>query len=410
MMGETKAQKRKELKELALVIAEHQANLMRLAEAWGQRICDALDDADRKTIARLKTLLSEVMSNYKVNTAKSLSQLDYIRSKIEELRVRAYVKAEKSLREEANELIDNETKWAWRISSELTGMKAAAFAPLTDARAQKLLKNSIQINKTWAEWWTNTAAADVARVANVVNAGVVSGATIDQMTREIMGTKANNYTDGVMSTNRSHARNMARTICCGIANQAKDEFYRENSDIIKQVEWLSTLDGKTCPICGGMDLHRWDLQQPHPVPPSHPSCRCVLLPVTEMTDMGDDVPRSRANADFDAEAKRAYEAKYPNKKWEDLAASTRLKYYYKAIHDWEKRTGKPAFSPAPGRMKFKDYFLQMSEQQKRDYLGPAKYKLWKTGKYSVDDFIPPYPNKAMTVKELKAKDLASFKK
>ena len=129
----------------------------------------------------------------------------------------------------------------------------------------------------------------------------------------------------------------------------------------------------------------------------------------ELTDLGDDVPRPMANADFDALAKEAYEKKYPGKKWEELAYATRKKYYYQAQRDFEKRTGKPAYSPAPGNMKFKDYFLQLDEKTQRSYLGPERFKLWKSGGLDLEKFIPPFPDRAFTVKELKEMDKKSFK-
>ena len=399
---------KKTLAELAKVIADHQANLSRLGEAWGQIVADALDDTDRKLIANLEDLVADVQANYRRNTAKAVNQLEYIRTKIEEIRLRAFVKAEKELRKTVPDLIDNENQWSKKFLSELTGKSKAEFADITSGQAEKLLKNSIQINKTWDQWWTNTAAGDVMRIADVINAGVVNGLTIPQMTRLIRGTKEGNFTDGVLSTSRRYARNMARTLCAGISNQAKDQFYRDNIDIVPQVEWLDTLDGRTCPSCAGLSRRRYDTDKPHPVPPLHPQCRCVLLPVTELTDLGEDVPRPAANADFDAEAKRMYEEKYPNKNFDDLAPSTREQYRHKAIHEYEDRTGKPAYRSAPGSMKFADYFQTMTEQQKKDWLGRGKYAEYKAGK-PIDAFIPPFPNKAFTVKQLKEMDVESYR-
>lgn len=402
--------KKRELQELALTIAEHQANLTKLGERWGQLIVDQMDDTDRAMIAKLKALLDDIKTNYKVNTQKSVDQLEYIRKKVEEIRTKAFIKAEKALREEAPELIENETKWSARLLSELTGTKAAEFATLTDGQAQKILKSSMMTNKTWEQWWTNTAYGDVMRISNVINSGVVQGWTIDEMIQRIMGTKANNYSDGVLSTNRVHARNLARTLCGGISNQAKDQFYRDNDDVVIGVEWLDTLDGRTCHSCAGLSRRRWKTKEPHPVPPLHPSCRCVLLPVTELTDLGEDVSRPMANADFDALAKEDYEKNHPGKKWEELAYATRKKYYYQAQRDFEKRTGKPAYSQAPGNMKFSDYFHQMTEEQKRHWLGKGRYELWKQGNLDLEKFIPPFPDRAFTVKELKEMDKKSFKK
>jgi hypothetical protein len=171
---------------------------------------------------------------------------------------------------------------------------------------------------------------------------------------------------------------------------------------------LLTLDGRTCPSCAGLSRKRYNTEDPHPVPPLHPQCRCVLLPVTELTDLGEDVPRAAANADFDAEAKRMYEEKYPQKHFEDLAPSTREQYRHKAIHEYEERTGKPAFTRAPGSMTFADFFEQSSEQFKKDWLKPGKYALYKSGKYPITAFIPPHPDRAFGVKQLKEMDLKSY--
>lgn len=393
---------RYELRELSQEIADHQMALVRLGEAWGQRIVYHLTDADKLTLAYIREELQDLKLN--LNTAKAEQKLDSIRTRISKIRMKAFVAAEKELRAEAPELIDNESKWSKHLLAELQGEEITAFKDITEAKAQRILSHSVQINKTWDQWWTKTAAADVDRIANIVCGGLTQGMTIDQMIQLIGGTKAAKYTDGVLSTTRSHARNLARTLSCGIANQAKDAFYRENDDVVIGVEWLSTLDGRTCRTCGGLDRQRYKPDEPHPVPPAHPSCRCVLIPVTELTDLGEDVGRSRANADFDAEAKRMYEEKYPDKNYDDLAYSTRQKYYYDAIKRYEEETGKPAFTFGNGSMSFSEYFEKMDAQQKRDYLGPGAYAIYKRGNLDTSKFIPPYPNRAYTVAELRRMD------
>ena len=78
------------------------------------------------------------------------------------------------------------------------------------------------------------------------------------------------------------------------------------------------------------------------------------------------------------------------------------------MKDFEDRTGKQAYSQVPGNMKFKDYFLQMDEKQKSLWLGKRKYEMWKDGLVDLDKFIPPYPDRAFTVRELKERDKGSF--
>ena len=458
--------------DLRRQVAEHQGNLMRLGEAWGQHIVDALDAADRETIAKLQTMLEEL--KYERNTAAGVNQLERIRKAIERIRVKAYAKAEKKLRKEATDLIQNEAKWARRILFAFSGLNlvkslakpktqeqqwledyakehplpeqteesaehkhkkhthkklkikrlpqptqaqiSKAYTvkngdvtkTLTEAETKRVLEKSLQVNKRWDEWWTHTADVDVQRVADAINQGVNNGQTVEEVTAVIRGTKDGNYEDGLLSKNRIDARRMARTITAGIANEAKDQFYRDNADVILGVEWLDTLDGRTCFGCASLSRMQWKLDEPHPIPPLHPNCRCVLLPVTALSMLVDEA-RPAAKSDFMADARRAYEKKHPGKKFDDLAESTRKKYYYDAIHEYEARTGQPAFEMVGGRASFKDYFENiMTEQQRKDWLGPERYKLWKSGKYKFDDFVTPYPNRTMTVKQLKAADLASF--
>lgn len=458
--------------DLRRQIAEHQGNLMRLGEAWGQHIVDALDAADRETIAKLQTMLEEL--KYERNTAAGVNQLERIRKAIERIRVKAYAKAEKKLRKEAAELIQNEAKWARRILfafSELNLVKSLAkpktqeqqwledyakehplpnvpelekthkkhkhkhpklkvkrlpkptkeqitkaytvknadiTKTLTETETKRIIDKGVQMNKRWDEWWTHTADVDVQRVADAVNQGVNNGQTVEEVTAIIRGTKNGNYEDGLLSKNRIDARRMARTITAGIANEAKDQFYRDNADVVLGVEWLDTLDGRACMSCASLSRMQWKVDEPHPIPPLHPNCRCVLLPVTALSALVDEA-RPAAKSDFMADAHRAYEKKHPGKKFADLAESTRKKYYYDAIHEYEARTGQPAFEMVGGRASFKDYFENiMTEQQRKDWLGPERYKLWKSGKYKFEDFVTPYPNRTVSVMQLKTADIASF--
>ncbi len=163
-----------------------------------------------------------------------------------------------------------------------------------------------------------------------------------------------------------------------------------------------------CPACAGLDRTRYKTGEPHPSLPIHHNCRCVLLPVTILSDLVEE-QRPMARSDFMADAKRRYEAKYPGKKWEDLSESTRKKYYYKEMREYERTTGQSAYTQVSGGMNFKEYFQnEMTDQQRQDWLGPEKFKLWKRGRIPLDSFIPPYPDRAMTVREMKRRDQESF--
>ena len=142
-----------------------------------------------------------------------------------------------------------------------------------------------------------------------------------------------------------------------------------------------------CPRCAEIGGKRFPVNAKDiPALPVHPRCRCVYLPVTELSDSA-SVKRPAANSDFMSDAKRAYEEKNTGRSWDSLSESTKHKYYYEAISEYEARTGKPAFEQVPGSMKFTDYFESRDSQFKRDWLGPVKYKLYRKGNLSLNEML-----------------------
>ena len=98
-------------------------------------------------------------------------------------------------------------------------------------------------------------------------------------------------------------------------------------------------------------------------------------------------------------------------RWDKLSDSTKKKYYYGAMRRFERSTGEPAYTQVSGSVSFLDYFEKhMSDDQRLAWLGPERFKLWKHGNHPLDKFIPPYPDKRLTVDALKALDKQSFEK
>ena len=394
----------KKIAELAQQIADHQARLQIIGSNWGEEINNALDATEKKFLERLQKELKNF--DFVPNQKKTLAELKKINEKLLKIRTQAWIEAQASVTYECKKLSENEVKWGKRVAKEMTGEKK--LNEPEQLQLNLVVENTLSSGRTLQQWFLKIAADDAARIETVVQQGFSSGLSIDEIVRQIIGTKANNYRDGIFNTTRNEANNIARTICNGIANSAKMAFYQANDDVITGVEILSTLDGRTCPVCASLDRKRYKMDEIPPSLPLHHQCRCVLLPVTPASDFADE-QRPMANADFMAEAKRNYSAKYPDKNFDDLATSTKKKYYYQAMHEYEARTGKPAYTQSDGAVSFRDYFNEhMTEQQRKDWLGPERYKLWKRGGISLDKFIPPYPQKRMTVEELKKLDQASF--
>ena len=404
MASNSTSASQKKIADLAQQIADHQARLQVIGSNWGEQINNALDATEKKFLERLQKELKNF--DFVPNQKKTLEQLKKINEKLVKIRAQAFSDAQKNVENESKKLAKNESKWGKRVTKEMTGEKK--LNEPSETSLSRVVENSLSSGRTLHQWFLKIAADDAARIETVVQQGFSSGWTVDQIADNITGTAENGYKDGVFNTTRREAVNMARTVCNGVANSAKMEFYQANDDVIIGFEILSTLDGRTCPVCASLDRKRYKMDETPPSLPLHNMCRCVLLPVTPASDFADE-QRPMAKADFMAEAQRAYEAKNKERKFSELDDDQKKKLYYQAMREYEKRTGEPAYEQSDGAVSFRDYFNEhMTEQQRKDWLGPERYKLWKRGGISLDKFIPPYPQKRMTVEELKKLDQASF--
>ena len=406
MASNSTSASQKKIADLAQQIADHQARLQVIGANWGEQINNALDATEKKFLERLQKDLKNF--DFVQNQKKTLEQLKKLNEKLVKIRAQAFADAQKSVDDESKKLAENEVKWGKRVTKEMTGEKK--LNEPSETSLSRVVENSLSSGRTLQQWFEKLADDDAARIETIIRQGVSSGWTIDQIADNITGTAENGYKDGVFNTTRREAVNMARTVCNGVANSAKLAFYQANDDVIIGVEILSTLDGRTCPVCASLDRKRYKMDETPPSLPLHNMCRCVLLPVTPASDFADE-QRPMAKADFMAEAQRSYEAKNKGKKFSDLDDDQKKKLYYQAMREYEKHTGEPAYEQSDGAVSFRDYFNEhMTEQQRKDWLGPERYKLWKRGNLSLDKFIPPYPQKGMTVEELKKLDKASFEK
>lgn len=86
-------------------------------------------------------------------------------------------------------------------------------------------------------------------------------------------------------TERRHRSSMValvRTEVQRVANTAALASYEANDDVVKEVQYLATLDSRTCIICAPLHGTVYPLgDSAIPTPPLHPRCRCFLSPITK---------------------------------------------------------------------------------------------------------------------------------
>lgn len=137
----------------------------------------------------------------------------------------------------------------------------------------------------------------IERIQAVVRQGITEGQAPVQMVKALRGEvvkparwimkdgkrvlRPGVYRGGVYETTTRGAETLARTVVMHTYNTVNEQVYKDNADLLSGVKWVATLDMNTCPDCGALDGEEWEVDERHSIPPLHPNCRCVTVPVVK---------------------------------------------------------------------------------------------------------------------------------
>lgn len=143
--------------------------------------------------------------------------------------------------------------------------------------------------KLLKEWMAGIEAGRTASIRDAIRSGVVDGRTTADIVRTIMGTRAEQYADGILQKPRREIEAVVRSAVSHTAEAASEKMFEANADIIDHLEWLSTLDTHTTDKCIIRDRKPYTLigHEPigHDIPwlagPGriHWRCRSTKLPI-----------------------------------------------------------------------------------------------------------------------------------
>lgn len=152
-----------------------------------------------------------------------------------------------------------------------------------------IAKSALIQGATIGEWFSRlneSARFDIERA-------IKNGVTLGQTNREIANAIVGNGSDKgpqALAKARRDAMAITRTGVQTIANEARMAGLMENQDIIKAVQWVSTLDSRTSDICIARSGKTWTFPEFKPIghsipwnggPPAHWSCRSSYIPITK---------------------------------------------------------------------------------------------------------------------------------
>lgn len=208
-----------------------------------------LTDAD--LIAQLTIALADVDADtFKVQ------RLDRLLKSVSELNTQAYAAFYDGLTQELQGFVGLEGQFQYDLYKAVAPVTFSIVSVVPEQAYAAAMSQPMQ-GRLLKEWAEGLKDSRLRRIKDVIAIGYTQGKTTGDIVRDVRGTKALNYADGLLNTSRNEVDAIVRTALSHTAQTTRTRFYQENDDILGDLVWVSTLDGKTSQECRARDGLRY---------------------------------------------------------------------------------------------------------------------------------------------------------
>ena len=176
-----------------------------------------------------------------------------------------------------------QSEFAYRALNDATPADVAVAMPTAEAVATAVLSQPLHVHGTNGGKLLESFIADWSQVerdavTGAIRLGMAQGQTTAQIIRRIRGSRALNYADGLLDVTRRHAAAIVQTAIQHAGDAGRQVTYFDNGDIVKEEQWVSTLDSHTTQLCRSLDGLQFPVGEGIR-PPAHINCRSIRVPV-----------------------------------------------------------------------------------------------------------------------------------
>lgn len=238
-----------------------QIHIGRFTRKLGKESTDLLRLAEREIYAKLA-------SNELTEFGKKRFE-NMLRS-IRETHANIYAKSYDNITRELRQFTKDELRFNARSLQKAYPIKIGLDRPAPGQVFAAAMAKPFEgaVLKDWMEQLGRTASR---KVEAAIKIGFIEGESLGQMTRRLRD---------VFPTSRRGLEALVRTAVSHTSTVARENLYAANKDLFKGVKWVSTLDGRTTPICQKRDGKIYKMEE-GPRPPAHWACRSTTVPVTK---------------------------------------------------------------------------------------------------------------------------------
>lgn len=264
------------------------------------------------------------------------------------------------------------------------------------------------------DWAKNLQDGERIRVTALIRQGVMEGRTVDELVRALRGTRRAGYADGILQIGRRDAEAVIRTAVQHVTNSARQDAFEANSDVISGVKWVSTLDGRTTPICrdrdgkvsmfNGLPLPKGflQLQPPNARPPAHFGCRSVIVAIFDPDGIADKIGErpfvrtSKTRRMREKDFRRETRDQLGEDQWREMSGPERTA----AISDRRRAWTRENVGQVASETTYGEWLKRQPAAFQDDVLGPARARMFRAGEETVHSFVDSR-GKLLTIKQLK---------
>jgi len=210
------------------------------------------------------------------------------------------MRAEETTVNNLMDLAEWEARWNKNVIENTVPLDIDMTMPNPEVLRQSVLSSSFEGHKlkTWFKAYSKSVRVGM---MGAVRKGIAGGESIPDIGRRLRK---------VASLKRKQAEAIARTAVSSVVNNARDAVYEQNTDLVKAVQFVATLDTRTTLTCIGLDGKVFPTGE-GPRPPMHFACRSTTIPIiSSWKEFGikDPPPATRASMTGAVPAKTTYKS------------------------------------------------------------------------------------------------------
>lgn len=342
----------------------HQVDMAAYGNFVLAKMIRVLNLTDADLIAQLNKALEDTdAESFKVQ------RLDSLLKSARELNAQAYAALYDGMTEELRAYVDYEGQFQYDLYKATVPVDFSIVS-IVPAQVYAAAVSQPMQGRLLKDWAAGLGQNRLQRIKDTIAVGYTQGKTTADIIREIRGTKALNYADGLLDTSRRAVEPVVRTALSHTAQITRTTFFKKNGGILGDEVWISTLDGKTSEECRARD-------HLHYTPVDH-------------KPVGHSVP---------------YGAGPGRLHWQCRSTSIAMLKGQKQLYGQRSAAG----GPVDANLTYSDWLAQQSDDFQDEILGKAKGKAYRAGGYDTSSFTNDR-GRTLTLKQMAERDLRSFKR